>query len=135
AAVARREPLLLLTTSVAYETPGPWAEERKVAQQVLQGAVEADHYFAGIYAMDDKDDLHHEALRIKPNPLMDENPVLAANLRTDALEAKAKPGKLAEFSMKRCNRPAASAESWLDLLKSAACAGPLDLDWLEGKPC
>lgn len=135
AAGARRQPLFLLTTTEGYETPGPWPEERKFAQQVLEGAIEADHYFAVIYAIDDKDDLFDEAVWIKANPLMDVNPVLAAKLRTDALEAKAKPGKLAEFSIKRCNRPAASAESWLDLPKWAACAGPVDLDWLEGKPC
>lgn len=135
AAGARRSPLFLLTTTEGYETPGPWPEERKFAQQVLQGAIEAEHYFAVIYAIDEKDDLFDEAVWIKANPLMDCNPILAQKLREDALEAKAKPGKLAEFSIKRCNRPAASATSWLDLPKWAACSGPVDLDWLEGQPC
>ena len=135
AAGARRSPLFLLTTTEGYETPGPWPEERKFAQQVLQGAVEAEHYFAVIYAIDEKDDLFNEAAWIKANPLMDVNPVLAEKLRTDAIEAKAKPGKLAEFSIKRCNRPAAAAESWLDLPRWSKCDGAVDLDWLEGKPC
>ena len=135
AAGARRSPLFLLTTTEGYESPGPWAEERKFAQQVLEGAVDADHYFAVIYAIDDKDDLFDASAWIKANPLMDVNPVLAEKLRTDAIEAKAKPGKLAEFSIKRCNRPAASAASWVDLPKWAACGGPVELDWLEGHEC
>ena len=135
AAGARRSPLFLLTTTEGYESPGPWPEERKFAQQVLEGVIEADHYFAVIYAIDDSDDLFDEAAWIKANPLMDVNLVLADKLRTDAIEAKAKPGKLAEFSIKRCNRPAASAESWLDLPKWAACGGPVDLDALTGAPC
>lgn len=135
AAGARRSPLFLLTTTEGYETPGPWPEERKFAQQVLQGVIQAEHYFAVIYAIDEKDDLFDEAVWIKANPLMDVNPVLADKLRTDAIEAKAKPGKLAEFSIKRCNRPAASAASHIDLPKWMACSGPVDLDWLEGKPC
>jgi phage terminase large subunit-like protein len=135
AAGARRSPLFLLTTTEGYESPGPWAEERKFAQQVLEGAVEADHYFAVIYALDDKDDLFNPAVWIKANPLMDVNPVLAEKLRTDAIEAKAKPGKLAEFSIKRCNRPAASASSWVDLPRWIACDGAVDLDWLAGYPC
>lgn len=135
AAGARRSPLFLLTTTEGYESPGPWAEERKFAQQVLEGAVEADHYFAVIYAIDEKDDLFDSAVWIKANPLMDVNLVLAEKLRTDAIEAKAKPGKLAEFSIKRCNRPAASASSWLDLPKWAACDGEVDLEAMVGKPC
>ena len=135
AAGARRSPLFLLTTTEGYETPWPWPEERKFAQQVLSGVLKAEHYFAVIYAIDDSDDLFDESAWIKANPLMDVNQVLAGKLRTDAVEAKAKPGKLAEFSIKRCNRPAASAESWLDLPKWAACAGPVDLDWLAGFPC
>ena len=135
AAGARRSPLFLLTTTEGYESPGPWAEERKFAQQVLEGAVEADHYFAVLYAIDDADELFDPAVWIKANPLMDVNPVLAEKLRTDAIEAKAKPGKLAEFSIKRCNRPAASASSWVNLPKWLKCDGAVDLDWLVGQPC
>lgn len=54
AAGARRNPLWLYTTTEGYETPGPWPELRKFSQQVLEGVVEADHFLALIYALDDE---------------------------------------------------------------------------------
>lgn len=135
AAGARRNPLFLFTTTEGYESPGPWPEERTFAQQVLEGVLEADHYFAVIYAVDEKDDDFTESAWIKANPLMDVNPILAQKLREDALEAKAKPGKLAEFRIKRLNRQASSAFGWINLTKWKACAAAVDLDQMEGLPC
>lgn len=144
AAGARRNPLFLMTTTEGYESPGPWPEERKFAQQILKGILKADHYFCVIYAIDSKDeaygidtadDIFDERVWPKANPLIDVNPLMLPKLRELAIEAKAMPGKLAEFSIKRCNRASASAESWINLPKWQACGGKVDLDWLEGYPC
>jgi phage terminase large subunit-like protein len=77
AAGARANPLWLYTTTEGYETPGPWPELRHFAKQVLEEVVEADHFLALYFALDDKDDDFDESKWIKANPLMDVNPVLA----------------------------------------------------------
>jgi phage terminase large subunit-like protein len=135
AAGARASPLWLFTTTEGYETPGPWPEIRRFAQQLLEGVFEADHYLAVIYALDEKDREYDEAKWIKANPLMDVNPLLAVAIRKEAAEAKRMPGKAAEFRIKRLNRQSASANAWLRLSAWQRCGGKVDLAALEGKPC
>lgn len=132
---ARRNPLFLFTTTEGYETPGPWPEQRRFAQQVLEGIIEADHFFAVIYALDPDDPEFDERYWQKANPLMDVNPLLVEELRKIALEAKQMPGTLAEFRIKRLNRPASVVDGYVDLLKWKKCDGAVDLDALRGVPC
>lgn len=137
AAGARRCPLFLFTTTEGYENPGPWADLRRFAQQLLDGVFghDADHFLALYFAVDDADDDFNEEAWKKANPLFDSNPHLLAAIRKEAVEAKHMPSKLAEFRIKRLNRRAAAANAWVDLAKWRACGGPVDLDWLQGKPC
>lgn len=135
AAGARRNPLYLYTTTEGYETPGPWPEIRKFAHHVLNGVLEADHFLFVIYAVDPEDKDFDESAWIKANPLMDVNPILRTEIAKEAIEAKGMPGKLAEFKIKRLNRPAAAANGWTDLEKWKRCATTLDLKALEGRPC
>ena len=46
----------MFTTTEGYESPGPWPELRHFAEQVLQGIVEADHFLAIYYAVDEADE-------------------------------------------------------------------------------
>jgi phage terminase large subunit-like protein len=97
---ARKNPLWLYLTTEGYETPGPWPEMRKFAQQVLSGLLEADHFFPLIFQLDDQigepdkpgyrkaDDDFDESKWVKANPLMEVNPILAREIRKAALEAK-----------------------------------------------
>jgi phage terminase large subunit-like protein len=137
AAGARRSPLWLYTTTEGYPNPGPWSDLRNFAKQVLQGVFgnEADHFLALFFALDDKDSEFDEAAWIKANPLIDVNPNLLNAIRKEAVEAKSMPSKMAEFKIKRLNREAASAEAWIDLERWAQCTRPVDLAFLEGKPC
>ncbi|MES2219178.1 MAG: terminase TerL endonuclease subunit [Pseudomonadota bacterium] len=135
AAGARKNPLFLYTTTEGYESPGPWPEIRHFAKQLLEGAVVADHFLAVYYALDDKDDDFDESKWIKANPLMEVNPLLIKEIRKESLEAKAMPGRHAEFKIKRLNRPSSSATAWVDLRKWNRCDGPVDLEWLKGHPC
>ena len=134
AAGARKSPLFLYTTTEGYENPGPWQEVRTFAKQVLAGAVEADHFLALYYALDDEDDDFDESKWGKANPLLGVS-VSLAEMRKYATEARQQPGALAEFRIKRLNRQAASAEGWIDLLRWRRCDGPVDLAALEGLPC
>lgn len=135
AAGARKNPLFLFTTTEGYESPGPWAELRHFAKQVLDGVVEADHFLAIYYAIDDEDDDFDESKWGKANPLMESNPILLTEIRKAAIEAKAMPGKLAEFRIKRLNRQSASAQGWIKFDNWKKCSRPVDLEWLKQYPC
>jgi phage terminase large subunit-like protein len=147
AAGARASPLWLYTTTEGYETPGPWPEMRAFAQQVLSGMVEANHFFALIFSLDEQvgkegdpdyrpaDDDFDESKWPKANPLMSVNPILAREIRKAAIDAKQMPGRHAEFKTKRLNRAAAAANTWLNIEKWKLCAAPFDLAAMEGKEC
>ena len=135
----------LYTTTEGYTNPGPWAEIRMFAKRLLGGLFEdtADHFLVVFYAVDEEnktlkikaDDEFDESAWVKANPLMDVNPHLKAAIQKEAIEAKQMPSKLAEFRIKRLNRPASTAEGWVDLTKWQECSGPVDLDWLAQYPC
>lgn len=137
AAGARRSPLFLYTTTEGYANPGPWDDLRKFARQLLEGVfgVEADHFLAVMFAVDDEDGDFDESVWVKANPLIDVNPNLLVALRKEAAEAKRMPSKLAEYRIKRLNRPAASENGWILLPKWQRCSGPVDLEALRGVPC
>lgn len=143
AAGARKNPLFLFLTTEGYANPGPWEEEREFAKKVLRGLIEADHYLAIYYAVDEKDedlgteaddDFDESAWR-KANPLMDVNPILLNEIRKAAIEAKDKPGQHSEFKIKRLNRPSSVSKGWVNLTKWRECRGEIDLEWLRPYPC
>lgn len=137
AAGARANPLFLYTTTEGYTNPGPWGEIRQFARQLLEGVFGAggDHFLAVFYAVDDDDKDFEESAWAKANPLMDANPHLLSAIRKEAVEAKAMPSKLAEFQIKRLNRPAAAASGWILLPKWKGCDGAVDLEALRDVPC
>lgn len=135
AAGARKNPLFLYTTTEGYETPGPWPELRKFAQNVLEDVIEADHFLALIYCIDDEDDEFDSRIWHKANPLLAENSILLKAIKRDAQEAKAMPGRHAEFLIKRVNRQSSTVKGWIDLQKWKACKGNVDLDFLKDEPC
>ena len=143
AAGARKNPLFLYLTTEGYANPGPWEEEREFAKKVLRGLIEADHYLAVYYAVDEKDedlgteedDDFDESSWRKANPLMDVNPVLLEEIRKAAIEAKDKPGQHSEFKIKRLNRPSSVAQGWVNLTKWRECRGEVDIEKLRKHPC
>jgi len=134
AAGARKSPLFLYTTTEGYENPGPWAEMRSFAFQVLEGVVKAEHFLAIYYAVDDADDDFDERAWRKANPLLGRS-VTVEKLREHAVEAKQQPGGLAEFRIKRLNRRAAAADGLIDLRKWRRCGGEIPLAELVNVPC
>lgn len=137
AAGARGNPLWLFTTTEGYTNPGPWAEIRQFAKQLLEGVFgdTADHYLVLFFAVDKDDRDFDESAWFKANPLMDVNPQLLTAIRKEAVEAKAMPSKLAEFQIKRLNRPASQANGFILLPKWNKCAGVVDLEELRDVPC
>lgn len=135
AAGARRQPLWLYTTTEGYESPGPWPELREFAKRVLEGVVTADHFLCVLWMLDDDDDELDESKWPKANPLIYVNPIILDEMRKLAVNAANMPSARAEFRIKRCNLPASSARSWVNLRKWNRCAGEVPLDRLVGVPC
>jgi len=135
AAGGRISPLWLYTTTEGFENPGPWAEERAFAENILNGVVEADHYLALIWAVDDGDEDFDEIAWRKANPLFDVNPLILKEMRKLAIEAKNKPGSLSEFRIKRLNRRASSATSWTNLTRWRKCSGAFEVEQMVGAEC
>ena len=145
AAGARDNPLFLYTTTEGYTNPGPWGELRHFCKQLLKGVFDhdMDHFLVLFYKIDDadktekvkEDNPFDPAVWIKANPLMDVNPKLAEAIRTEALEARQMPSKMAEFLIKRVNRAASTGGGWIDLNKWGKCGGKVDLEWLKDYPC
>ena len=142
AAGARKNPLSLYLTTEGYTNLGPWQEEREFAKKVLRGIIEADHYLAIYYAVDETDeelgtkadDDFDESAWIKANPLMEVNPVLLSEIRKEAIEAKDKAGRHSEFKIKRLNRPSSVNQGFINLTKWKECKGKVDLEWLKKYP-
>jgi phage terminase large subunit-like protein len=135
AAGARKNPLWLYTTTEGYESPGPWPELREFAKRVLLGVVEADHLLAVLWMMDDDDDEYDEKNWPKANPLIEVNPIIRTEMRKMATAAQNMPSTAAEFRIKRCNLPAASAKAWVNLKKWNRCSEVPNLKALIGAPC
>lgn len=135
AAGGRANPLWLYTTTEGYESPGPWAELRGFAQNVLSNVVEADHFLVVYCAVDEDDGDFDEESWIKANPLMSVNPLLREEMDKLAIGARNMPGSLAEFRIKRLNRRAAAAKAWVNLTRWRKCNGPVNLDDMVGHPC
>lgn len=135
AAGARKNPLWLYTTTEGYETPGPWPELREMAKRVLERVIEADHFLAVLFMMDDDDDELDETKWPKANPLIYVNPVILEEMRKQKINAANMPSARAEFRIKRCNLPASSAKGLINLYRWNRCAGPVDLDALVGAEC
>lgn len=145
AAGARANPLWLYTTTEGYVNPGPWGEIRHFAKQLLLGTFgnDADHFLVCYWAMDveDKtlgireDSEFDESKWVKANPLMEVQPYLADEIKKLAVEAKQMPSKLAEFKIKRCNKPSSTSSGWINILNWEKCSGPVDIRRLKNVPC
>ena len=132
---ARKNMLWLYTTTEGYEGAGPWPELRHFAKQTLDQVIEADHFLALIFQVDDGDADFDESKWVKANPLIEVNPELLIAIQKHAVEAKQMPGQMAEFQIKRLNRQAAGANTWIDIERWKRCGGAVDLEMLRGKPC
>jgi len=131
---ARKNPLLWVITTAGFDTEGVCYEQRTFVAKVLEGVVEAEHYFGIIFTLDDGDDEFDPGVWIKANPNLGVS-VQLANMQAAATEAKAQPGKLAEFKTKRLNVWTTAKSAHVNIIKWRECSGPVDLEALRSTPC
>lgn len=126
---ARKQPLMWMITTAGYNLHGVCYEQRELLVKILDGVVEADHYFGIVYTLDEGDDVFDERVWQKANPLLG-SAVDLAEMRGYALEARSSPASLGEFKTKRLNMWLNAASAWLSVeqWQKAVIDG---LDWQD----
>jgi len=135
---ARKNPLLWSITTAGYNTDGVCYEQRTLATKVLEGVVEADHFFGVIYTLDVED--IEQGREFDPEVWPKANPLFGVAVQADefrgfAKEAKASQDSAYEFRTKRLNIWTTAKGAWLNGEVWKGCDGPVDLEELEGVPC
>lgn len=121
---ARRNPLLWQITTAGFNVHGVCYDQRTLATKILEGTVQAEHFFAIIYTLDRAedytparkrdDDPYDPAVWIKANPLLaskDSKP-LREEIAKAAIEAK--NGHEGDYKTKRMNMWLGAASAWLN---------------------
>lgn len=111
---ARKNPLAWYITTAGYNVTGVCYEQRTMLIKILDGVVEADHYWGCIWTLDDGDDWRDEAVWIKANPNYGVS-IRPDKMREECLEARESPASENEFLTKRCNKWLSSAANWLSM--------------------
>jgi phage terminase large subunit-like protein len=131
---ARRQPLLFEITTAGYDRHSICFEHQDYSIKVLEGAVPDDSWFAFIAAADENDDWTDPEVWRKANPNFGLS-VKEDDLARKAEKAIALPGAQNAFRRMHLNEWTEQAERWIDLAAWDACAGPVDLELLRGRPC
>lgn len=111
---ARKNPLMWRITTAGYNPDGVCYEQRTMVTKILEGLVEANHYFGIIFTLDEGDEPLDEKNWIKANPMIGVTPALS-EMRGYAKEAAAAPGVMGEFKTKRLNVWTTSKGGWLNM--------------------
>ena len=138
---SRKSPMLWIITTAGYNIAGVCYEQRVFVTKILEGIVQADHYFGIIFTLDTADDYgdgrehgddpFDERMWIKANPMLGITPTLD-EMRSYSLEAQSSPDSEGEFKTKRLNVWLNAAGAWLNMEKWKSAADPT-LDWSDFK--
>ncbi len=135
---ARREPLMLVTTTAGAKREGACWELETDAVKILEGIGEAegsgDDLFAFIARLDDGDDWSNERVWPKANPNLGVS-CHAENLRVGHRAALRRPGAVAEFLRKHMNLWKEVSSAWMGMPEWDGCSEPVNLEALRGKRC
>jgi phage terminase large subunit-like protein len=131
---ARRQPLLFEITTAGYDRHSICYEHQDYSIKVLEGTVPDDSWFAFIACADEDDDW------TDPNVWRKANPNFGLSVKADDLARKAEkaialPGAQNAFRRMHLNEWTEQAERWIDMAAWDACAGPVALELLRGRPC
>lgn len=111
---ARSNPLAWYITTAGYNVTGVCYEQRTMVTKILDGVIEAEHYWGCIWTLDETDDWRDEACWIKANPNYGVS-IRPDKMREECLEARQSPASENEFLTKRCNKWLSSAANWLSM--------------------
>lgn len=150
---ARQNPLRWVITTAGYDTTGVCYEQHQYVRKILEGSLEADHYFGIIFTIDEAreeirqtgkrrrrvkveaDDPFDEKVWAKANPMLGVTPTLRT-MQNYAKDALASPASEGEFKTKRLNVWMNASTAWLNSEQWLAC-GDSSLSWraFDGLDC
>ncbi len=133
---ARRNPLLLQITTAGHNHEGVCYDQRSLLTKILEGVVEAEHFWGVIYTLDldPPDDPFDPAVWGKANPLLGVS-IQLAELQGYAIEAQNSNESAYEFKTKRVNIWLTARGGHIKIEQWRRCSGPVDLDQLRGERC
>jgi phage terminase large subunit-like protein len=117
---ARKNPLGWYITTAGYNMHGVCYEQRLFVSKLLDGALEADHYFGIVFTLDEGDDAFDPAVWLKANPNLGVS-VGKKEIADHAREAEASPQQEGDFKTKKCNLWLNAANAWLNMVQWDAC--------------
>lgn len=135
---ARRNPLIVMTTTAGDDTLSFCYEQREYTCKVLDGVVENDEWFGVIYTIDEGDDPFEERNWFKPNPSLGKSKKIS-DMRTLAKVAKEIPTEKNAFLRYQLNVWVRADTKWMNMDAWRLSAGPVPAsaleDFLGGRPC
>ena len=134
ATAARRQPLIVMTTTAGSNQVSVCFEQHDYARRVLEGTVEDDGLFAFIACLDEGDDWKDAANWPKANPNW------GVSVKEDDLQRKAEramrlPGEQNAFKRLHLNEWTQQTDRWIDLSLWDESAGIVSEEVLKGRLC
>jgi len=128
----RIQPLLLVITTAGFSLSSPCKVEDEYAEQIIEGTLVNDNYFAIIAQLDGEGEIHDETCWIKANPLLADSDAGMEYLRGEYALARDVPEKWRNFITKNMNLWLAVRQNgYMDMEAWEACAGIIPADLKE----
>jgi phage terminase large subunit-like protein len=118
---AREQPLALVITTAGDNLAGPCYDMQRFAEDVLEGHIRDDRFFAVIYTIDKDDDWRDFDVWRKANPNLGVS-VFEDFLQARHQEAMTRPAKQGINLTKHLNVWVSSRDAWLSMADWQACA-------------
>lgn len=130
----RRQALIFEITNAGYDRHSVCYQHHVLSQQVLEGAVENDSWFAFVCDLDEGDDWRDERVWAKANPNLGVS-ITLQYLREQVQEAESMPAK--QNLVRRLNfcEWTEQAERWIDVALWDAVDQSVDEPALQGRAC
>lgn len=128
---AREQPLALVITTAGDNLGGPCYDMQRFAEDVLEGHIGDDGFFAIIYTIDKDDDWRDFSVWRKANPNLGVS-VFEDFLLARHQEALNRPAKQGINLTKHLNVWVSSRDAWLNMADWQACAEPVTMEEMAG---
>jgi phage terminase large subunit-like protein len=132
---ARAQAMLFQITTAGFNLAGVCYNTRALCVKILKEVVDAEHYFAIIFTLDEGDDWTDPAVWPKSNPNWGVS-IDPKKFAAEAAEAIASSAKEGYFVTKRLNVWRNAKAAWMNMIAWAACADTrLKLEDFVGEEC
>ena len=130
---AREQPLvIIITTADDGSTTSPYAQRRKLIEQIATGTFSAPAQYGVVFASDDSDDPFEESTWAKANPLYPVTPS-PEFMRAAADKARANPVALASFRRLHLGVREKLLKAFINITAWDACEDPDELEDQAGR--